>query len=85
MHSSAGQCFCEPSPFTGQLLLIGLWRDPPIVGIEKLPLETIPEVPADSHVYIIGNGQFPLKVSLAYSYCDRCKSIIMRPQGDQTK
>lgn len=51
--------------------------------IEKLPLETIPEVPADSHVYITGNGQFPLKASLAYSYCDRCKSINMRPQGDE--
>lgn len=50
---------------------------------EKLPMETIPEVPADSHVYITGNGQFPLKASLAYSYCDRCKSINMRPQGDK--
>lgn len=29
--------------------------------IEKLPMETIPEVPADSHVYITGNGQFPLE------------------------
>lgn len=51
--------------------------------IEKLPMETIPEVPADSHVYITGNGQFPLKASLAYSYCGRCKSINMRPQGEQ--
>ena len=34
-------------------------------------------------MYITGNGQFPLKASLAYSYCDRCKSINMRPQGDE--
>lgn len=51
--------------------------------IDKLPLETIPEVPADKHVYITGNGQFPLKASLAYSFCDRCKSINMKPQGDK--
>ena len=51
--------------------------------IEKLPLETIPEVAPDKHVYFTGNGQFPLKASLAYSYCGRCKSINMRPQGDE--
>jgi hypothetical protein len=50
--------------------------------IEKLPLETIPEVSPDKHVYFTGNGQFPLKASLAYSYCGRCKSINMKPQGD---
>ncbi len=51
--------------------------------IEKLPYETIPQVPADKHVYITGNGQFPLKASLAYSFCGRCKSINMKPQGDE--
>ncbi len=51
--------------------------------IDKLPLETIPEVSPDQHVYISGNGQFPLKASLAYSYCGRCKSINMKPQGDE--
>ena len=51
--------------------------------IEKLPDEVIPEVSPDKHVYIKGNGQFPLKASLAYSYCGRCKSINMIPQDDE--
>ena len=51
--------------------------------IEKMPLEVIPQVSPDKHVYLTGNGQFPLKATLAYSFCGRCKSINMKPQGDE--
>ena len=27
--------------------------------------------------------QFPLKATIAYSFCGRCKSIKMKPQGDE--
>lgn len=49
--------------------------------IEKLPLEVLPAVDPGKHVYLQGNGQFPLKASIAYSYCDRCKSINWLAQG----
>ena len=51
--------------------------------IDKLDLESIPEVAPDKHVYFTGNGQFPLKASIAYSFCGKVKSINMKPQGDE--
>lgn len=61
---------------------------PPVMGphnydIEKMPLETVPVIPEGKHVYLTGNGQFPLKATIAYSFCGRCKSIHMKPQGDE--
>ena len=50
---------------------------------DRMADEVLPEVSPDKHVYITSSGQFPLKASLAYSYCGKCKSINMKPQGDE--
>ncbi len=47
----------------------------------KLPYEVLPQVDPEKHVYLQGNGQFPLKATIAYSYCERCKSINWLAQG----
>ena len=58
---------------------IGLEDPIPALGHGEKPAV----IGTDKHIYLTGNGQFPLKATIAYSFCGRCKSINMKPQGDE--